>query len=413
MMYRLKPPVVFVSDRVAADPRCTARMDRMMTAIDCDRVYEVTDDELEKLIAGGRWDANRRYSGTRKTGTPPIIFNRHRWLSDDEYDAYRREHPRRAGSRFFGFGAVGFREGPGQLTNGNIVCQSAHDLHSISGCLFKCSYCFLEDYLNIMLDVEEWAEHVEAAVDAHDDQGLWKYDNQSDILPFEPEYGVSDILVPLFARKPHAWLMHYTKSDHVDHLLDLDHNGHTIVCWSLSAHTQSRLIEIDAATDEGRIEAGRKCQQAGYPVRYRLSPIVPVRNWRDEYRDLIARLFDSVRPDVVSIQTLSRFPEYDIVERILDTDMLDPRFLEGMRARPDDVRGRKYGPIPHALRREIYEFVLGEIRRADPHVPVSLCLESSQMWDDFEQTLGLDRRHYPCCCGPHSVPGHPVMQPAG
>jgi hypothetical protein len=219
----------------------------------------------------------------------------------------------------------------------------------------------------------------------------------------------------MFARQPNAWLMHYTKSANVEPLLGLKHGGHTIVCWSLSAHTQSRLIERDTATAEERIEAGHRCQQAGYHVRYRLSPIVPVRNWRQENRDLIRLLFSRVRPDVISLLTLSRFPDYDIVERCLDTSLLDERFLAAMRLRPDEVRDRLYGPIPHALRKEMYLFCLREIRAADPTVPVSICLETHEMWRELGEELDLDPAAYPCCCGPHCVPGHPLMarQPRG
>jgi len=403
----LRPPAVYVSDRVRADPRSSARLERMMARIECDRVQDVTDDDIERLLAESQWRESRRYTGTRKEGDPPILFNRCRWLSEQEEEQYKRELPERS-SRFFGFGAFSFRNRDRERER-NIVCQSAWEIHSISGCLFKCDYCFLEEYLNIMLDLEQWAEHLERVIDENPRQSLYKYDNQSDILLFEPEYGASEILVPLFARKPGAFLMHYTKSDQVEPLLGLEHGGHTLVCWSLSAHTQSRVIERETATMEERIEAGRRCQEAGYPVRFRFSPIVPIKGWQDENREMIRLLLSKVRPDVISLQTLSRFPEYDIVERVFDTDMLDARFLAAMRARPKDVEGRLYGPIPHELRKEIYLFCLREIRSIDPNVPVSICLESSEMWDDLEDELGVSREAYPCCCGPQCVPGNAVM----
>jgi len=379
-----------------------------MGRIECDEVIEVTDDDIERLVAEGGWDKSRRYTGTRKMQDPPMLFNRYRWLTPKEREQYGQAFPKRHGSQFFGFGAFTFRDRDKERTR-NIVCQSAWEVHSITGCLFKCDYCTFEDFLNVMLDLEEWATRLEELIRDNPWQSLYKYDNHSDILTFEPQYGASQILAPLFARQPGAWLMHYTKSDNVDHLLSLDHGGHTIVCWSLAAHTQSRLIERDTATTEQRIEAARKCQQAGYPVRFRFSPIVPVKGWREENREMIHLLFSRVQPDVISLQTLSRFPDYDIVERTLDTDMLDERFLAAMRERRDEVRGRLYGPIPHELRREVYEFCIREIRKVDPEVPVSICLESGEMWDEFEGELGVSREAYPCCCGPQCVPGSAVM----
>lgn len=124
---------------------------------------------------------------------------------------------------------------------------------------------------------------------------------------------------------------------------------------------------------------------------------------------MIRLLLSKVRPEVISLQTLSRFPEYEIVERCLDVEMLDPRFLEAMREQPDEVRGQLYGPIPKAYRLEIFRVCLDEIRKRDPGVPVSLCLESHAMWDELEEDLGVDRAAYPCCCGARCVPGDPVM----
>jgi spore photoproduct lyase len=402
--------VVYVSDRVRADARCAARLGRMMRRIECGRVVDVTDDEIERLVRENRWDQSRRYTGTRKQGDPPILFNRYRWPSEAQQQEQRLRCPGGRKGHFFGFDAFTFRDRQAAAEKENIVCQSAWEVHTISGCLFKCSYCFLENFLNIMLDLEQWAERLEKLIDDNPWQSLYKYDNWSDVLAFEPEYGVSEVLVPLFAGKPNAYLMHYTKSSNVDHLLGLDHGGHTLMCWSLSAHTQSRVVEIDTAPMEDRIGAAAKCQEAGYPVRFRLSPIIPLKGWREENRRMIRMLLSKVRPEVISLQTLSRFAEYEIVERVFDTELFDGRFLEGMRSRPEELRGRLYGPIPHALRAEIYRFCIGEIRAVDPDVPLSLCLESKEMWDDLEGRLGICREGYPCCCGPQCVPGDPVMK---
>lgn len=412
-MKLLKPPAVYVSDRVRADERCNARVEQLMTRVECDNIIEVTDDDIARLLEEKGWDQSRRESGRRKDGDPPLLLNRFRW-DEAEQEAVRRQRGDDYSTlHFFGLYPFGFRDRGPQLEKANIVCQSAWEIHSARGCLFKCDYCMYEDFVMLMMDLEQWSEHLEQLIDDNPNQSLYKYDSFSDILTFEPEYGASQLLVPMFARKPNAYLMHYTKSDNVDHLLELDHNGHTMVCWSLSAFTQSRLIDRDSATTEQRIEAGRKCQAAGYPVRFRFSPMVPVKNWQQELADTVKLLLSKVNPEVISIQTLSRFPDYDIVERVMQTDLMDERFLEAMASRPDDVRGRVYGPIPHALRREMYEFMIERIREIDPGVPVSLCLESSDMWDDLEETMGLDRKLYPCCCGPTCTPGNPVLARLG
>ena len=44
---------------------------------------------------------------------------------------------------------------------------------------------------------------------------------------------------------------------------------------------------------EARIVSARKCREAGYSVRIRLSPMAPVVGWRDEIRHMLRRLFES------------------------------------------------------------------------------------------------------------------------
>ena len=43
---------------------------------------------------------------------------------------------------------------------------------------------------------------------------------------------------------------------------------------------------------------------------------------------MIEQLFSKVQPDVVSLQTLSRFPEYEMLPRLLDLALLDSSFVE-------------------------------------------------------------------------------------
>ena len=404
----LRPPAVYISDRVREDARCMARVERMMTRIECDNVLDTDDDALARLVEERQWHTSRRLTGDVKQGDPPIVFSRFRWLTPEGEAEYLAANPGR-NSRFFGFHPWRLRDREHVLRREQTVCQSAWELHTAYGCLFKCAYCNFPDCLVLLVDLEEWLEHVAELVAANPWQSLYKYDSTSDILTFEPEYGASALLVPWFAEQPNAWLMHYTKSANVDPLLDLDHRGHTIVCWSLTNHTQSRVIDIDSAPMEERIEAMRKCQEAGYPVRCRFSPMVPIKGWERENREMIRLLLSKVKPDVIALQTLSRFPTYDIVERVFDEDLLDPRFVEAMRARPDEVRGKVYGPIPHALRKEMHRLCIDEIRRLAPDVPVSICLESGRMWEELGPDLGIRPEAYPCTCGGACVPGNPVM----
>jgi spore photoproduct lyase len=203
--------------------------------------------------------------------------------------------------------------------------------------------------------------------------------------------------------------MHYTKSDNVDHLLGLNHNARSIICWTLSCNAVSRVVEHDAVPLEARAEAARRCRQAGYHVRFRFSPIFPLHNWREEYRHCIELLFSKVKPDVVSLLTLSGLPDYDDIARLFDRRLLDPEYLQAADEARDEMNGKVYGPLPHWVREEIYGFMIDEIRRVSPDTPVAICLETPEMWEALGHKLGQTLDDYVCCCGPDATPDHPKL----
>jgi hypothetical protein len=402
-MRKLYPPAVYIHERVERDPRALARAERLLTAIEAPTIVKgMTDEELEEIVQAAGWRSSRRLTGVKKESDPIVILNAF------DFEQANRERAQGNGDIFRGGGAWGLREHKGLLAHDRTVCQDAWEIHSVLGCLFKCDYCYLQNVLNIMVNIEEFIDHLRPFINAHP-QTLYKWDSHSDILTFEPEYDAARPMAEFFASQRKAFLMHYTKSDNVDVLRDLEHNGQIMVCWSLSAHTQSRIIERDTATSEERIEAMRKCQEWGYHVRCRLSPIVPVMNWREENRALIELLFSRVQPEVISLQTLSRFPEYEMLPRTIDLDLLDPTFVQAAWDARDEMTGRAYGPLPHEKRAEMYRFLIDEIQRVSPQTPHSICLESPEMWQELGPLMGQSPEAYPCCCGGLCTPGQPVM----
>jgi len=401
-MNKLYSPAVYIHERVEADVRALARVDRMMRKIETPEVVRgVTDGQLEEVLSETGWRESRRLSGEKKLGDPSVIFNAFDFGQADSGTGQGK------GDIFKGGRAWTLRDRNRVIRNGT-VCQTAWELHSVRGCLFRCEYCYLQHVLNICVNIEAFVEALRPFVAEHD-QTLYKWDSHSDILPLEPEYDASRPMVELFGSQDHAYLMHYTKSDNVDCLEHVAHNGQTIVCWSLSAHTQSREIEVDTATCEERIEAMRRCQSWGYPVRCRLSPVIPVVNWREENREMVELLFSQATPDVISLQTLSRFPEYEMLPRMLDPEMLDPSFVVAAEAARDEMAGKIVGPLPHHKRAEVYRYLIAEIRRVSPETPLSICLETPEMWEELQPLMGQSQAAYACCCGGSCTPGQSIM----
>src|SRR5208283_1121792 len=175
--------------------------------------------------------------------------------------------------------------------------------------------------------------------------------------------------IPWFGQTGNGYLFMLTKSDNVDSILNLQHNGHTIVAWSMNNSEVSRRFEIGAAPFERRLEAAQRVQLAGYPIRIRLDPVVPVENWRTLYTETIKLIFQTVIPERITLGTLrfekgfynqrgSIFTTGDFLPNLASTmrPMFPPQTFEGAK-RPKEG---KY-TFPEDQRIEIYNFIIGEI----------------------------------------------------
>ncbi|MBC8228981.1 hypothetical protein H8E77_05460 [bacterium] len=419
-MVKMKPPKVYVHERVYESELSKNRLDRMMKNIETDDLQLVDDTSLEEAIKTNGWRelAGKRTGEIKRKFDPTIIFNTFRFLPAKEFESLARKYPALSGYNFLGNGHWTFRDAT-RLNNLSGVCKSAYEIHSAWGCYHACDYCHVRDFLNIMLNLEEFVEHLDPLVKRENWQQLYKYDNQTDTICFEPEYGASELLVNYFANQDDKYLMLYTKSDNVDHLLNLAHNGHTIINWTLSCDTVAREIEKRTPTMEERIQAAEKCQKAGfdtqatqpkgYTVRFRFSPIIPIKNWQAENRKMIEKLFAKVKPDLITMDVLGWMSAKQI-ENSIDISLFDDEYkklVENMAQEGIVNRGKQI--LPHEARLKIYRFFIEEIRRVSEKTPIAICMETEEMWNVLSDELGMREDNYACCCGPKSVLGHPML----
>ncbi len=380
-------------------------MERMMERIICDRVKELDGEGVARLSQRvSTEEAQKRSGEIGRRGDPTILFNNYLWPQQSDPTQTRRDnwsHRTYSGDRW-----VDFRDSKRIRKERKVVCQSGYEFHSAYGCIHHCDYCHLGNTLMIGLNLEELREHLDDLIDRVPWQDLFKFDNQTDNLCFEPEYGASKIFVKYFAEKKGKYLMLYTKSDNVDHLLDLDHRGKTVVCWTLTCDKAARLYEEGAPTMENRIEAAHKCQEAGYTVRFRFSPIIPIKNWRSENQKMMKSLLSRVDPDIICLQMLTHMDATKL-RRTMDLSHLDEEMLSTLDERSIGNGG---GPFPLRIREEVYRFFLDKIRELSPGTTVVTCLEREEIWQRLGKRMGMEPGSYACCCGPNSTPDNPLLK---
>ena len=422
-MYDLNPPRVFIHRRVYEHQKATERLERMLKALGDPSTEEVDENDVDTVVeAAGTTDdlpvqSGRVRQGIEKLEEDPIfLFNTFVWDPEKASPLQKEYGNPRAHSIARNMAGVGreFVYGRREIQDGRggkpYVCQGGWSIHSLEGCVHKCDYCTQSYFVNFMLDLEDFAAELERNFQERPHQKLYRYDLKSDYVCFEPEYGASELLGECFARND-KYLLVYTKSNNIDHLLDLPYKKHLPCYWTLATETQSTKIERDTPTLDERLEAMRRCEQAGFVVRAGFTPIVPHKGWREEATVAIEKLFATARPDTVRLWVVSMML-VDEAEQIFGADNLDPRFVDAMRESAAEMDGTHSGPFPRPVRAEIYAHYIDEIKRVSPNTPVNLCTEERALWEMLADKLEMSPDDLFCCCGQFSVPKQDVARGA-
>ena len=192
-----------------------------------------------------------------------------------------------------------------------------------------------------------------------------------------------------------------TKSDNVARILDLPHNQHTIIAWSMNNAVVSRKFEIGAPPFERRLQAAQRVQQAGYPLRIRLDPIVPFDGWQAAYAETVKTIFENVAPERITLGTL-RFEDgfHKMCNSIFASGPELPTLLSEMQPmfEPKAFPGKSRPGIgkwsfTEAKRVEIFDFIMKEIRKYSDCL-IALCKESDEVWRAVE----LEPSRCSCVC---------------
>lgn len=263
-------------------------------------------------------------------------------------------------------------------------------------CPYSCHYCYLagtvgvkfSPTVKIYLNLPEMLRRIDRIATEHGQPTTFYVGKLQDGLALDPITGYSRIMIPFFARHRYARLTLLTKSDNVENLLDLGHNGHSILSWSLNPASICRAFEVNTAPLEDRLSAMCRCTEAGYPVRAVIMPLIPIPKWQGVYSKFITDLLNRVRLDRITLGGICSYQTARaLMNAKLSADNIINRHFAGK-----SLDGRmRYAK---SLRVEMYTFLKNEILRQCPGLTVALCLEEREVW----KSVGLSSNMGRCNC---------------
>jgi len=119
-----------------------------------------------------------------------------------------------------------------------------------------------------------------------------------DPIPVEPYSHSLKRTIEFFSTSEKGRFRFVTKYSDVDTLLNVNHNGHTEIRFTLNTNKVISDYEKGTASLEKRIEACNKIICAGYPMGFLIAPIFLYENWKEDYRNLLLDLKRSLPQDI-------------------------------------------------------------------------------------------------------------------
>lgn len=272
----------------------------------------------------------------------------------------------------------------------DVVCPHFLELKWAYGCPYDCAWCYLKGtfrfqpkgkspvvkpYQKIELHTRAFLEQVSVPEILNTGEIADSLMHENSKSPF------SRFIIPIFESQKLHKVLFLTKSSSVDNLLQIEPHNQAIISFSLNAIPVAQKWE-KAPPVLKRIEAAKKVFHAGYEVRVRIDPMVPVQNWQEHYLRLLQILFDNLTPERITLGSLRGLQS--TINGCTDRSWV--RYLA-----ESSNWGKK---IDFETRYGMYSAIIGQLGNKYNYSKVALCKETVEMWN----ALKMNHKKIGCNC---------------
>ncbi|MBM3498361.1 MAG: hypothetical protein FJX74_06785 [Armatimonadetes bacterium] len=287
-----------------------------------------------------------------------------------------------------------------------IVCYPYRHFNAVGNCPYDCTFCYLAGNrgnlkcpaIKLYTNLDEVLAALRKVADRASEPVLFYGSKLQDFVALDAITRYSETLIPFAAAHPNVRLLFLTKSADIETFLPLGHSGHTILSWTLNAEAVSEAFEVGAPPLQERLAAARRAADAGYEVRFIFMPMIPIEGWQEGYARAVRAMFAAVRPSRITLGGICMYRSaLNAFRARLREEGTEAPWGDDCPAfpalQPPDFPRDRYR-FPPEVRTRLYSHLLGRIREIDPSVPVSLCLETPEVWT----SVGLRPEAAPCNC---------------
>jgi spore photoproduct lyase len=267
------------------------------------------------------------------------------------------------------------------------LCCGYMVLDTIYNCNYDCTYCYLQSYVNapyltIYANIDQLFDELGTYLHAQAPHlvriGSGEF---SDSLSLDPLTGFARLLVPFLRQFSNVLFEFKTKSALVDDLVTLEPQGHVLVSWSINPEPVVQREEHKTASLAARLAAAQRCLAAGYKIGLHFDPLLYSPDWEALYEPFVAQVFGAIAPADVTYMSMGSLRFAPALKDVVRARFPKSRLMYAELFPGEDGKMRYFKP----LRAEMYDKMLGWIRRAAPDARLYLCMESAEIW---QKTFG-------------------------
>ena len=260
----------------------------------------------------------------------------------------------------------------------DVVCPHFVELKWANGCNFDCAWCYLNGTLRFrpdgkkpyLKDAQKIINHIRAYFALNPNPSLVNSGELSDSLTFEgTNNSLTNLIIPLFQEQDTHKLLILTKSTNIKGILKSNAMDSVIISFSVNSRNVAKRWESKAPTPLRRLNAAKKLFDAGYEVRLRIDPIVPIDNWKEDYLKLVDLIFAKFIPGRITLGSLRGLQS--TINFCKDKSWVD--YLDAK-----SNWGKKIGD---EKRLEIYSTIIEYMNNSYNFQNIGLCKETVQMWN--------------------------------
>jgi len=267
-------------------------------------------------------------------------------------------------------------------TGTEYLCCRYWILNAQTHCPLDCTYCILQNYLNVPLitvyvNIEGIPREIDALI-ASQPGRLFRMGTGelTDSLAFDRVTHFNERLIRHVLKKKMV-LEIKTKTGLVKHLPDVPKRN-VLISWSLNPEEFIKSQEFKSASLEERLKAASTAVRKGYRLGFHFDPLLMLPGWEKKYDALLQTLTRRIPESEVLWISLGslRFPPFlkkIIEERFPKTKITTAEFVKGL-----DGKMRYFRPERVKLYRHIY----AGIRKRWKNVFVYFCMENRTVWRD-------------------------------